>query len=717
MLRSSDPTIGMLGAALRRLAGPFAQALAGVLLALGVLALLPVSAAVRVWLSDSLQLLLALVATGFLGAAGRRSSGVARAFWLLMAASTLAWATGQALWELHGAAFSHDLIFPPWDFFFLGASVPLLIALLLRPDRRRSWSLGLTFDLVIFSVLLLHAFVYVGLGYAFAQDLPAYSRFAAQLNDIRGLGVPLLALWLLRDSNPPWRSTYGQIAAALTLWNVGDILSSQVLRRGLYEPGPLDLPWTLPFVWLALAARSGPVAHATESRALVPDWPATRRSTLLVVVAAAAIALVHLAQILAGSDPPGLVHQRSALTFGTLVLVAGLFLGRQLRLLSRLEEAARTEMETRVRLQRTERMGAVGMLVAGVAHEINNPLTAILGHAELLLRRPHEPLDPGQVEQIREAAERCARIVRNLLLFARDPGAEREVLNLTDLARRVAELEANELRVRGVRLQLELGEEVQVQGNAGQLQQVLVNLVTNALHAVAGKPGAGRLRLAVHADRDARAVVELEDDGPGIPPELREEVFKPLFTTKAAGEGTGLGLAISRDIVSSHAGTLTAGSGAWGGAVFRLELPLVQPSPPGATTVEVAVAADLSGLRVFVVDDEPSLREVVARILKDAGAEVAAAGDGETALRSLAFAPRVVVSDVRMPGMGGGRFYERCLQQEPRLRGRFVFITGDTASRETWEFLAESGCETLQKPFSGEVLVAAVARAARGGRS
>ena len=237
---------------------------------------------------------------------------------------------------------------------------------------------------------------------------------------------------------------------------------------------------------------------------------------------------------------------------------------------------------------------------------------------------------------------------------------------------------------------------------------MLVNLVTNGLHAIALKPGAHRLRLSVRPFGPS-AVVEVEDDGPGIEAELREEVFKPLYTTKPPGEGTGLGLAICRDIVTSHDGSLTASSGAFGGALLRIVLPLADvptPAPPRA----LPTPHDLAGLRVLAVDDEASLREVMAHILEDAGCEVRLAADGDSALEGLDFGPQVVVSDVRMPGLGGARFYARCLERRPDLVDRFVFVTGDTASRETWEFLADSGCETLQKPFTAKALVAAVQR-------
>jgi two-component system NtrC family sensor kinase len=428
------------------------------------------------------------------------------------------------------------------------------------------------------------------------------------------------------------------------------------------------------------------------------------------LLAVVLVPAVHFGMIWREGYVPELTTQRTNLTLATTFLVGTLFALRQLHVLRRVEESAHLELQARQRLLRAERMSAIGMLVAGVAHEINNPLTGILGQAELLARRSTDERTRSGLQVIHENAERCARIVRNLLIFARGSQSERGIVSLSELVRQVLDLENHDLRLRGIDVSLDLNSDARVYGDGGQLQQVLVNLFNNAVHAIGQRPGAHRLRIAAAPVAKDRVRLEVHDDGPGIPSHLRDEVFKPLFTTKPQGEGTGLGLAICQDIVTGHGGTIALVDPSGGGALFRIELPVNAPAATAPGPPPEPPLMSLAGARVLVVDDEESVRELIAEILVDAGCAVESSASAEEAVSALGRGFDVVVCDLRMPGIGGAGLHLRTVEESPALRHRFVFVTGDTADPDTWSFLNASGCETVEKPFATKALLEAVAR-------
>jgi PAS domain S-box-containing protein len=238
------------------------------------------------------------------------------------------------------------------------------------------------------------------------------------------------------------------------------------------------------------------------------------------------------------------------------------------------------EVRLREQLIHSERLSAVGQLVSGVAHELNNPLQSVLGFTELLIESEQEPQARRDLEQIRSEAIRAGKIVRNLLAFVRRSSPERHVSDLNEIVRKTLALRTYELSSAGIRLREEYGEALQpVVVNAEEIQQVLLNLVLNAEHALRG--GQGRTLAVQTGAANGEAFVEVRDNGPGIPPALAGRVFEPFFSTKEVGEGTGLGLSIALGIAEAHGGSLTLLAAA-SGACFRLALPLAAAERPAA---------------------------------------------------------------------------------------------------------------------------------------
>ena len=360
-----------------------------------------------------------------------------------------------------------------------------------------------------------------------------------------------------------------------------------------------------------------------------------------------------------------------------------------------LEETVRQRTE---RLMQSEKVAAMGALLAGVAHELNNPLTVLSGQAQLLAADSDAAM-ARRAAIIEHAAERCVRIVRNFLALARQRPPERSEVRLAQVVEGAVELVAYELRTEGVEVTVDLAAELPLLWADGhQLHQVLVNIIVNAQHAMRRQPGPRRL--AVRGRRiDQRVRLEIADTGRGIPPEVLGRIFEPFFTTKGAGEGTGLGLSLCRGIIEDHGGTITVESVPGRGTTFGIELPIVVPprAAPRAAAEPRAPASAPS--RVLVVDDEAGVAEVVAEAIARDGHETRVASHGGMALEMLAQGGYdAIVSDTKMPVMDGEGFFGEVTRRFPALSRRIVFLTGDVLSREKRIFLEATGAPVLTKP-------------------
>jgi signal transduction histidine kinase/ActR/RegA family two-component response regulator len=393
------------------------------------------------------------------------------------------------------------------------------------------------------------------------------------------------------------------------------------------------------------------------------------------------------------------------------------------------------------KLLHTEKLAALGQMVTGVAHELSNPLTSILGYAQRLFLRSQAEGKSDEVRQIFQEAERASMIVRRLLMSARESRPERRKIALNLLVLRAMDLQKIRLASENVNVALHLDEALPfVLGDAGQLQQVLMNLIGNARQAIEQRGNGGTIRLSTKCiDSGRHAQLEVSDDGPGIPPEIASRIFDPFFTTKPAGMGTGLGLAIVHGVVREHGGRVMVASPPGGGAIFTLEfpaapaehtrMPAVPATGPGELNHEIVPAgqapaspqrstpaaapalASWKGTRVLVVEDEPTVARLISDVLEDEGFQVEALLDGYEALERAARASYdLVICDMKMPGLDGQHFYETLACMGNPLSKRFLFVTGDVLSSHTQEFLERHHLPHVAKPFRVEELTEKVRR-------
>ena len=363
-----------------------------------------------------------------------------------------------------------------------------------------------------------------------------------------------------------------------------------------------------------------------------------------------------------------------------------------------------TAAALRAQVARSEKLSGLGRLLAGVAHELNNPLTAVIGYAQLVPSMAPGEKQTRRIETMRREAERCRRIVAGLLRFARTGAPERRAFSLNQVVSDAAQLLAYTARSQGVGLELDLDPRLPASvGDAHEIEQAVVNLVSNAQQAIvaARRPGTVTLRTSIGAT--GATVLDVEDDGPGIPEEHRARIFDPFFTTKAAGQGTGLGLWLVYNAITAHGGRIEVGAAPTGGARFRLELPRGEAGPAATPQPSLARGMPTVSARILVADPEVALAELICEALATDGHEAVAARDAEDALARLAGEPfDLVISDALLPGLPAERLTE--------LRDRVLLTTGDWVGGEPEAVARRFGVGLLRKPFEIDELRWAVRR-------
>ncbi len=358
------------------------------------------------------------------------------------------------------------------------------------------------------------------------------------------------------------------------------------------------------------------------------------------------------------------------------------------------------------------RLVSVGEMAAGIAHEINNPLAAVMGFAQLVLQRDLEPSVRQDLEKILAEAKRASKIVANLQSFARRHKPRKQYTDLVGTLRKILEFRSYEFRVNNIQASLNVADDVpSTMADEHQMEQVFLNIITNAEQFMSDAHGGGRLTVAVARAED-RLRISFTDNGPGIAPEHLSKIFDPFFTTKDVGRGTGLGLSICYGIVHEHGGTIRAESKPGQGATFTIELPII--APPSGQENGVPAAGAPRRLRALVVDDEPAVSELLARFLAEDGhaVDVATSGDEVINRRDLSKYD-VILLDVKMPGIKGTQLFDYIRQLPGNVASRVLFVTGDTTDMATQDFIAQAGSPMLAKPFTLEDLRASVQRIAR----
>jgi two-component system NtrC family sensor kinase len=352
-------------------------------------------------------------------------------------------------------------------------------------------------------------------------------------------------------------------------------------------------------------------------------------------------------------------------------------------------------------LHQNEKMTMLGSLLAGVAHELNNPLSVVIGQVALLERTTSDPAVLKRAERIHKATERCARIVRTFLAMARQRHREPASVNLNSIVETAVELLAFQLRSGDVQVVCDFAADLPpVLADADQLHQVITNLIVNARQALTDSSPPRTIRIATRIEAaGGRLHIVVSDNGPGVPAGIRQRIFDPFFTTKVAGEGTGIGLSLCSSIVRAHGGTISLSDTPGGGATFDIALPLQasESAPPLALGEVEAVP---TGWRVLIVEDEAEIAATLSEILRSEGHEPSVAADGKEGLAcALARNYDLILSDIRLPVLDGLGLYKALQRRRPGALDRFAFITGDTLSADIQSFLAETHALCLEKPF------------------
>ncbi len=380
-----------------------------------------------------------------------------------------------------------------------------------------------------------------------------------------------------------------------------------------------------------------------------------------------------------------------------------------------LEQTVETLKTTQHQLIQSEKLAGIGEFVSGVAHELNNPLTSVMGFAELMQQGEIPEPQRRFLDMIAKSAKRCTKIVQSLLSFARRHAPERKVVSVNEIVESAVEILQYQMRTGNIEVISRLDPELPpTLVDPHQMQQVFLNLINNAKQAMEARQKGGWLRITTETG-NGRVRVIFQDNGPGITAENLKRVFNPFFTTKEVGKGTGLGLSLCYGIVTEHGGSITPHSKPGEGATFIIELPITREDAVQPEVAAVAAPADSAhegaGKRVLVVDDEDSILTMIQEALTVHGYKVDVVRDGEAALRRFSqYEYDLALCDWKMPGLSGQEVYERLRASNPEMSRRLIFITGDVANEQTQKFLESTDKVCLTKPFTLAEFRAAISR-------
>ena len=530
-------------------------------------------------------------------------------FWMLLALSCTLWMIGQFQWTYY-EVYKHEalpLVFGGDIIYFL-KGIPLMAALALQPHRKRG-EVQLRFGYINFILLLSWwLFIYAFVVFPWMYAVPSEGQYnfnydlltnIQNLVIVSGLGL----LWF--RSKDAWRSVYANLFGAAAVYMLSSLVINVAISAKKYHTGSLlDLPLISSFLWFAFA---GVIAY--RNRVKLEEvwdegsvesgkgpggegvWPA--RLAMAAVISLPVFAMYALRfehDALEVRDYRLMTTLIAAVPLALLVFLRShMAESDRARLLAKSEQSVENLQRLQAQLVHTEKLVSLGQLAAGAAHEINNPLAAILGFSDLLAEDSTLPERArGIAGKIREQARRTKTLVSNLLSFARQVPPERTLLDINTVVSNAVQLRALDLRPGGPRIDMQLESVLPgVRGDGNQLLQVFFNIISNAIDAMENLQG-GVLTIKTVRER-ASVVILFADNGPGLKDPHR--VFDPFYTTKPVGKGTGLGLSICFGIVQEHAGKILCYNGQQGGAVFRVELPAVLAAFPSREPQLASVAS------------------------------------------------------------------------------------------------------------------------------
>ncbi|MFC2050933.1 PAS domain S-box protein [Chloroflexota bacterium] len=370
-----------------------------------------------------------------------------------------------------------------------------------------------------------------------------------------------------------------------------------------------------------------------------------------------------------------------------------------------------TEREaTEQQVLMTSKLASIGELASGVAHELNNPLTSVIGYAQLLADSKDVPPEvKSDLNRIYQESQRATKIVQNLLSFARPRKPEKIYFDASELVQKTLDLRNYELKTSNIRVHTNLEPGLpEIKADYHQIQQVILNIVINAEQALTETKRRGKITVTTSVVEE-RVRISIADNGPGIPKENISRIFDPFFTTKEVGKGTGLGLSVCHGIVTAHGGNIYVESEKGKGTVFIIDLSAVAAEQQdvevdvGVTVVESSPKyRRKASENILIVDDEPGIREILSRVFSGMGYRTDSAPDAESALAKLTKKNDydLCIVDLKLTRISGKRLYEIMKKKHPSLAEKVMFITGDTVTPSTQSFLDSTGKPYLTKPFN-----------------
>jgi signal transduction histidine kinase len=531
-------------------------------------------------------------------------------FWMLLATSCTLWMIGQFQWTYYEVYLHKPLpdLYPGDVIFFL-RGIPMMAALTLQPHLKRG-ELRMKYGYLDFALLLtwwmfLYAFVVLPWIYA-APALGQYNFDYDLVTNIQNMVIVVGLGWLWLSAQGAWRKVYGHLFGASAMYMLSSLAINVAISARRYHTGSIyDLPLLASFLWLATAGyfayKSG--ALLDEPAAAGAPGETVRRESgwtaILAMIAVISLPVFALYTVKFSEDTAAVRDFRLLVTLVSAVPLVFLVLLRQhladrdrTKLLAQSEMSIENLQRLQAQMVQTEKLVSLGQLAAGAAHEINNPLTAILGFSDLLADDTHLPEKTRTIaSKIRDQARRTKTLVANLLSFARQVPTERTLLDLNTVVSNAVQLRALDLGG-NTKVELQLESVLPgVRGDGNQLLQVFFNIINNAIDAMEAANGGGTLTIKTSRDR-GQVVLLFSDNGPGIKEPHR--VFDPFYTTKPVGKGTGLGLSICFGIVQEHGGRILCYNNQEGGAVFRVELPAALTPIPARETQPVTAGAQKS---------------------------------------------------------------------------------------------------------------------------